>query len=88
MSQFNLIENIDIKGSFFNERHEETDHFKVKKPKTKKSKTQDNDSEILRKILFFDVEKALIAGKSILVYKTEKANGENVQIAYSSTLSK
>ena len=36
----------------------------------------------LRNVIFNDIEKALINGSSIEIYKTLKANGENAQISY------
>lgn len=36
----------------------------------------------LRKIIFEPVEAAIMAGESVEIYKTTKANGENAQVSY------
>mmetsp|Transcript_6287 Transcript_6287/g.6174 ORF Transcript_6287/g.6174 Transcript_6287/m.6174 type:complete len:433 (+) Transcript_6287:344-1642(+) len=45
--------------------------------------SQDSQRELLRKIIFYDAEEAIIReGASVEVYKTNKANGENAQVSY------
>lgn len=41
-----------------------------------------NSNEIIRSAIFYYVEDALIKGKMVEVYQTEKANGENVQVGF------
>ena len=77
LSDFTLHDDIDNAGSFNLNRH-------IKPKKNKKL-----DPELIRKHNFLKIENILLKGSnSISVYKTEKANGENVQISYSSKLQK
>lgn len=53
----------------------------------KNSKLKDQ-IPITRKIIFNQIENSIADGHSIEVYQTEKANGENAQVGYSSKLGK
>ncbi|OMJ93816.1 hypothetical protein SteCoe_3140 [Stentor coeruleus] len=47
-----------------------------------------NSNETIRSSIFYYVENALIKGKTIEVYQTEKANGENLQVGFIKEINK
>lgn len=78
--------NIDSVGSFSSEAPRIA---KAVKTASAEKKKKSFNKESTRKIIFFDAENAILhKSKTIEVYRTEKANGENVQIAYSTHLKK